>query len=255
MAMYSEGRSKPKVPKVTIDRPKSRGGDALTGVFGSLASAGNAFINDLVSGNMLADGAPSTLDKGALFLGSSPKAKSGSAVVMGAAADAENAYEGTFGPQLQAKLDNNPDLSIDEVLALMDEMVLDSPSTAQPVHHPTLVSFGDRWANQEAGEPKKLATFVANSDYDSQPDLLSIPDQAAALERSLMSRGYDILDVAPDQSAAQMSRVYNELVANAGAGDELFAYYGGHGCPMGLNGVRDSEEVCDIYSPTSRWRT
>lgn len=208
---------------------------------GALAEAGNGFMNQLLgAGSALVEGASSTLAaaEGALFgAGQDPQQNPGSAIVLGSAVDSEVAYDNSFTPVLIDQLHENPDQSVADVLRTMSEQVLEVPLAEQPVHHATMAAYGDETANQGDGEIARSAVFVANSDYVHIDDLLTPGPEARALEGQLTSRGYDSSGVHEDLASDAMQAVYGRLVAGAEAGDELFAYFAGHGAPQGFVGT------------------
>lgn len=207
----------------------------------ALTEAGNGFMNQILgAGSSLVEEASSTLSaaESALF-GAGPEQEQteGSAIVLGSAVDSEVAYDDSFTPLLIDQLDENPEQSVAEILRAMSEQVLDVPLAEQPVHHATMASYGDETANQGDGENARSSVFVANSDYVHIDDLQTPGPEARALEGQLASRGYDSAGVHEDLAADAMHGVYGRLVAGAEAGDELFAYFAGHGAPEGFVGT------------------
>ena len=182
----------------------------------------------------LTDGAQQT--PGAQPGGASPGG--GSATVVGAAADTEYAFDNSFTPALVAALHANPNLSIDEVL---QQLAVGSLGTGTDndggLHHPTIVQYGQTAQNtSECRDNKKLAVLIANQNYTNISSLSTPIAEAGTMKTELSSRGYDA-NVHADKTAADMSTLWSSMVGAAEQGDDLVAFYGGHGAPEGLVGI------------------
>jgi hypothetical protein len=169
--------------------------------------------------------------------GSSANPGGGSATVVGAAADSEYAFDNSFTPALVAALQANPNLSIDEVL---QQLSLSSLGTGvdndSALHHPTIVQYGQTAQNtSECRDNKKLAVLIANQNYTNISSLSTPIAEAGTMKTELTSRGYDA-NVHNDKTAADMSSLWGSMVGAAERGDDLVAFYGGHGAPEGLVG-------------------
>ncbi len=175
----------------------------------------------------------------------------GSATVVGAAADSEYAFDNSFTPALVAALQANPNLSIDEVL---QQLSIGSLGTGVDndagLHHPTIVQYGQTAQNtSECRDNKKLAVLIANQNYANISSLSTPIAEAGTMKSELESRGYDA-NVHSDKTAADMSSLWNSMVGSAERGDDLVAFYGGHGAPEGLVGVNHDfpPNPADIYA-------
>lgn len=165
----------------------------------------------------------------------------GSATVVGAAADSEYAFDNSFTPALVAALQANPDLSIDEVLANLSSGNLGAPATDNDggLHHPTIVQYGQTDENTTTcRDNQKRAVLIPNQNYVNITPLGTPIAEANSMSAALGARGYDAT-VHPDQTAAQMGTLWNAMVNAAAEGDDLVAFYGGHGAPEGLIGIND----------------
>lgn len=184
--------------------------------------------------------APSTAPQGGAG-GQSTAPTPGSATVVGAAADSEYAFDNSFTPALVAALQANPNLSIDEVLANLASGNLGAPATDNDggLHHPTIVQYGQTDENTTTTvENQKRAVLVPNQNYTNINPLGTPIAEANSISSQLTARGYDAT-VHPDQTAAQMGTLWNGMVNAANEGDDLVAFYGGHGAPEGLIGIND----------------
>jgi hypothetical protein len=165
----------------------------------------------------------------------------GSATVVAAAEDSEYAFDNSFTPALVTALQNNPNLSLDEVLANISGNSLGSPATDNDggLHHPTIVQYGQTDASaNECRDNEKTAVLIPNQNYVNISPLGTPIAEANAMSGELANRGYDS-NVHPDQTSAQMSGLWNGMVNAANEGDDLVAFYGGHGAPEGLCGIND----------------
>ncbi len=256
--MHSEGRALPRKPVPQVSAapgPIQQAGDFL----GGLADAGNAFFGEMIAGGS------ALLESGAEAIGAAGQAigdavfgtaggsnpGEGSAIVVGSAANSEVAYDDSFTPELIGRLQANPDQSLDEILEGMSDAVLSVPGADQPIHHATMAQYGDAESNRGEGETKKSAAFVANSDYVAISDLATPGPEARALEGEITARGYDSTGVSEDEDAPGMRSIYQRLVADANPGDDLFAYYAGHGAPEGLVGTWEGHEGQDDILPNA----
>ena len=210
--------------------------DGVLGFVEDVATMGNAFlVQELMGDTPPESPAP-------------PETAEGSALVVGSAENSEVAYDDSFTPALVAELNNNPNLSLEQILTDAAHNTLDVTGADQPLHHPTLAAFGDQAANQSEGtEPTRSAVFVANEAYVHHDDLGTPHNEAVSLAGALGSRGYQNAGVHDDQSATGIQSAFGSLVDNANPGDELVAFYGGHGAPEGLVGVQDGDGTTDIY--------
>jgi len=161
------------------------------------------------------------------------------ATVVGSSADTELAGDGAFTPALLADLEANPQLSIDEVLQRVTSAAVPVSPYARAVQHPTIMQMG-RMPRAGAGNGsrggKKRAVLVANEDYVHEPELFTPLKEAQAMKSELATRGYES-GVHHNKSAAEMGALWNTLVGAANPGDDLVAFYGGHGEPAGLAGI------------------
>jgi hypothetical protein len=165
----------------------------------------------------------------------------GSATVVGAAEDSEYAFDNSFTPALVASLQSNPNLSLDEVLANLSGSSLGAPATDNDggLHHPTIVQYGQTDASaNECRDNQKTAVLIPNQNYVNISPLGTPIAEANAMSSELAGRGYDS-NVHPDKTSAEMSGLWNGMVNAANEGDDLVAFYGGHGSPEGLCGIND----------------
>ena len=182
----------------------------------------------------------------------------GSATVVASAEDTEYAFDNSFTPALVGLLQNNPNLSLDEVLGNISSGALLAMNTSAAtnsdgLHHPTIVQYGQTQEDSnECRDSQKIAVLVANQNYTHLTNLSTPIAEAGALAGELSGRGYDA-NVHTDQGAGDMSSLYSAALATAQEGDDIVAYYGGHGSPSGLCG-RD-EDVIDmgggVYEPAN----
>lgn len=173
----------------------------------------------------------------------------GSAVVVGSAADSEWAFDASFTPALVTALQNNPNLSVDEVLHLISDRTLVVNDPDQAVHHPTLAEYGQTAANtSETRGGQRLAVFVANQNYTSIGSLQTPIAESTSFEGAMTGRGYKSLGVKQDQSSGEMAGVYTDLIGQAQPGDDLVAYYAGHGAEDGLVGRDYSSTNNDMFT-------
>jgi hypothetical protein len=183
--------------------------------------------------------------------GNSANPGGGSATVVGAAADTEYAFDNSFTPALVAALQANPNLSIDEVLEQLGAGSLGTGvDNDNGLHHPTIVQYGQTAQNtSECRDNKKLAVLIANQNYVNISSLNTPIAEAGTMKTELEGRGYDA-NVHSDKTAAEMSTLWSSMVSAAAQGDDLVAFYGGHGAPEGLVGVNYDfpPAVPDIFS-------
>jgi len=159
------------------------------------------------------------------------------ATVVASTAESERALDGAFTPALLAALQAQPGASIDQVLHQVSASALAWGPGGSGLQHPTIVQYG-RIAPHGArsGGGSKQAVLIANQDYQHLGDLPAPRVEAEAMQRELAARGYRA-DVHHDRSAADMAALWDSMVGSAERGDELVAYYGGHGVPEGLAGI------------------
>jgi hypothetical protein len=161
---------------------------------------------------------------------------SGTALVMGAVEDQELASDDKFTPLLLAAFKTNPDLSFDEVLRVIASRPYESPIG---LLHPTLAEYGrSAPSTQEPRDTKKRAVLIGNQNYPGAPLHTPIAE-AASMQSELSSRGYDAA-AHSDRSAADMGALWGSMVSDSDKGDDLVAYFGGHGKNEGLVGVHPS---------------
>lgn len=103
------------------------------------------------------------------------------------------------------------------------------------LHHPTMMQYGQREPGAE-GNHKKHAVLIANEKYEGLPYQAGPIAQAKSLSSKLAKQGYKC-SIHSDKRAPEMSQVLNAMVANANPGDELVAFFAGHGFPDGLGGI------------------
>ncbi len=166
----------------------------------------------------------------------------GSATVVGAAADTEQAVDDSFTPTLVRALKKNRKLSVEEVLELVAGKALEQKGH---VHHPTAVHYGEETHGKAS---TKSAVLIPNQHYDPAPPLATPIAEAKALQGELDGRGWHV-KVHADQTADKMASLWTGMVDKAKPGDELMAYYGGHGLPQGLAGVTISaDKPNDVFT-------
>jgi Caspase domain len=160
------------------------------------------------------------------------------ATVVGASADSEYAFDDSFTPALVAALHAHPNLSIEEVLLQLASGSLgEGTDNSGGLHHPTIVQYGQAaQATPGTGEPKKRAVLIANQNYVNINSLGTPIAEAGSMQSELASRGYDA-NVHSDKSSPDMNTLWGSLVSSANRGDDLVAFYGGHGALEGLVGI------------------
>jgi hypothetical protein len=221
--------------KSATDLLDTMAGSSRTGGPGSGGAATGAGIQ------MLEDPGATSTQGGAGAGATSTTPTPGSATVIGTAADTEYAFDNSFTPALVAALQNNPNLSLDEVLATMPATSLGAPATDNDggLHHPTIVQYGQNDENANVcRDNEKVAVLIANQNYVNISPLSTPIAEANAMSGELVARGYDS-NVHNDKSSRDMSTLWNGMVASANEGDDLVAFYGGHGAPEGLCGIND----------------
>jgi hypothetical protein len=174
------------------------------------------------------------------------------ATVVGAAADTEIAMDGAFTPALLAGLQAHPDMNIDDILRLVAAAPIAHQSGS--LQHPTIVQYGQQHAKtapqgSKPKAPQKHAVLVANKNYLHMNPLGTPILEAEAMKGELETRGYRA-DVHTDQRADEMGTLWSSMVGSAKPGDDLVAYYGGHGMPAGLAGI-DHDQPPDIFARSS----
>jgi hypothetical protein len=160
------------------------------------------------------------------------------ATVVGSAADSEYAFDNSFTPALVAALQANPNLNIDDVLRQLAAAPLGTGAdNSSGLHHPTIVQYGQAApSTSEPRDNKKLAVLVGNQNYVNINSLSTPIAEAGTMQSELASRGYDA-NVHADKTAADMTTLWGSMVGAANKGDDLVAFYGGHGAPEGLIGI------------------
>ena len=163
----------------------------------------------------------------------------GSAIVVGESGATEYGFTNRFTPDLVQLMQNSPNASLDEILETIGDQeyqvnYTSDPTFPQPELHPTLTSYGERTDENSSGD--KAAMLVANENYPGAA-LAGVTAQATSLEGQLTGRGYQSPGVITDQTGAGLATAFSGLVSNAEEGDELLAYFIGHGSPEGLAGL------------------
>jgi hypothetical protein len=171
----------------------------------------------------------------------SPSGGDVAATVVGSAADSESALDGSFTPALVTALQATPHLNIDEVLYRLVAAPLGTGTdNGGDLQHPTIVQYGQAAQHAPGGadgrDHKKLAILIANQHYVHINGLYTPIAEADTMKAELASRGYDA-NVHADKTAADMTSLWGSMVGAANRGDDLMAFYGGHGMPEGLLGV------------------
>lgn len=183
--------------------------------------------------------------------------KSGSAIVLGSAANSENAYDDSFTPHLLQSLQDNPTQDLDTTLLSLETLILPepepllskedkalAPSNIPPrrEHHATTSQYGDLDSPKEG---EKIAVLIGNELYHHLSPLGTPIMEANQMASELESRDYDT-EVLTDQNAEGMEYVWQNMIENANPGDELVAFFGGHGNENGLLGVEHQAAQPDI---------
>ncbi|TVQ87826.1 MAG: caspase family protein [Deltaproteobacteria bacterium] len=175
----------------------------------------------------------------------------GRGTVLGSAADTEYAFDNSFTPALVSALQNNPDASLADILEDMTESSLGSPAVVNDsgLHHPTIVSYGEQQASKKSDTANKSAVLVANQNYVNIEPLGTPISETASFAAELQVRGYDT-NIRNDLGSADMGAAYNGLIGDVKQGDDLVAYFAGHGAPEGLCGINDDlpPNPTDLYS-------
>jgi hypothetical protein len=177
-----------------------------------------------------------------------PKPGSGSALVVGAVEDQELAMDDKFTPLLMAAFKANPDLSFDDVLRLIASRAYEQhKGDPMSALHPTLAEYGQHApSTEEPREAKKRAVLIGNQHYPSAPLYTPIAD-AAGMQSELSSRGYAAATHS-DKAAADMATLWGSMVGSSDKGDDLVAYFAGHGERDGLVGVHPSRGMADVFT-------
>lgn len=177
----------------------------------------------------------------------------GSATVLGISGDTEYGFTNRGAPDLIALLKKNPTATIDQILKILGDKEFkinytQDPSFPQPGLHPTIASYGKAPPKPKSSGPGgKNAVLVANAKYTAVTQLNAVTKQAQSLQSELGGRGF-VTNLTNDLNAATMGARYQQLVSTAKAGDELVAFFTGHGLPAGLCGINYSPSVNDIYA-------
>jgi hypothetical protein len=157
------------------------------------------------------------------------------ATVVAAAADTEFAFDNGFTPALVKALQDNPGLTVDDIFRRISAGPVENEIG---VLHPTIVQYGQRSpsAAEGGGAIKKRAMLIANQNYGWGDPLHTPIAEAEAMQSELASRGFEA-SVHCDQPSRSMDALWGSMVGAANPGDQLVAFYGGHGSPEGLLGV------------------
>jgi hypothetical protein len=170
------------------------------------------------------------------------------ATVLGSTQANELASDNLFTPALVAALQANPKLSIDEVLWQL-AVAPPGQGTGGEWQHPSIVQYGRMAPGpSDHQDHKKVAVLVGNQNYQSISRLYTPIAEAGAMQGALASRGYQA-SVHTDRTSADMTSLWGSMVGAANPGDDLVAFYGGHGCAEGLIGVNHGDPAPqDIFS-------
>jgi len=166
----------------------------------------------------------------------------GSAMVVGSAGDTQQAYDASFTPRLIQFMEYYPESSLDELLEYISGKKFDVHSkTGHAEHHATIAEYGAPMAGRSEGqEPTRRAQLITNQNYKAISKLQTPHEEGAALGGMLAGRGFSMIAHSKDKSAAAMTARYlGRLVDPAQPGDELVAYFAGHGEPRGMCGIDD----------------
>jgi hypothetical protein len=178
-------------------------------------------------------------------------------MVVGTTGDLEEALDGAFTPKLVNQLQAEPALSFDDALRRMTEEALvwfGDPSRG--MQHPTILEYGRTAGRSSAGggasgagaKPnQKRAVLVANESYRYANPLGTPVWEANDMQGQLAARGYDA-EVHENQTADEMGGLWNGMVGAAKAGDDVVAYFSGHGEPEGLLGIEHRQDEPDLFS-------
>lgn len=163
----------------------------------------------------------------------------GSAIVAAESGQTEYGFTNRFTPDIVQMLQSDPKANLDDVLRTIGDQeyqvnYTDDATFPQPELHPTIAEYGERTDKNSSGTKK--ATLIANENYPNAV-LQGVTGQATSLEGQLSSRGYVSSGVVTDKNAADMGAAWNGMVNGAQPGDELVAYFIGHGGPDGLCGI------------------
>lgn len=169
--------------------------------------------------------------------------------MLGSAGSDESASDDLFTPALVAALQANPKLSIDEVLW---QLAVAPPGEGKSGEwqHPSIVQYGRMAPGaSDRQDHKKVAVLVGNQKYQNISKLYTPIAEAGAMQGALASRGYQA-SVHTDRTSADMASLWGSMVGAANPGDDLVAFYGGHGMPEGLIGVNhgDPPAAPDIFT-------
>ena len=223
-------------------------GQSAEGVLDSVASAGatgggEAAVQQKKSGE---GGGSEVLDM---------TYQEGSAQVVGSAGDTQQAYDASFTPVLVDYMNANPGHSIEELLTFISGKKFDVNQDTNPAeHHATISAYGDPMANRPDGQPpRQLAQLITNQNYKAISRLETPHAEGASLGGALQARGFDMIAHSKDKSAAAMDARYTgRLLDAAQPGDELIAYFAGHGESRGMCGIDDMVGKKDDILPNSQ---
>lgn len=178
-------------------------------------------------------------------------------MVVGTTGDLEKALDGAFTPKLVDHLQAEPALSFDDALRRMTEEALvwfRDPSHG--MQHPTILEYS-RTAGRSGGgasgagagtKPnQKHAVLIANEDYRHINPLGTPVWEANDMQGQLAARGYHA-QVHENKTADEMGSLWNGMVGAAKAGDDVVAYFSGHGMPDGLLGIEHRRSEPDVFS-------
>ncbi|MED5372586.1 MAG: caspase family protein [Myxococcota bacterium] len=162
------------------------------------------------------------------------------ATVVGAAEDSEYAFDDSFTPALLSKM-NDEGKSLDDALGELGDSPLllneDSADNDEGLHHPTIVSYGKERAAKGKRKAQKRAVLVANQKYKHISELSTPAAETASLAGTLKGQGYKA-KVWNNRTAKSMKSQYDDMVSKAKEGDQLVAYFSGHGAEDGLVGIK-----------------
>ncbi len=179
----------------------------------------------------------------------------GSAQVVASAGDTQQAYDASFTPVLVDYMNANPGHSIEELLTFISGEKFDVNEKTDPAeHHATISAYGDPMANRSDGEaPRQMAQLITNQNYKAISKLKTPHTEGGTLAGALAGRGFDMIAHSKDKSAGAMDARYTgRLLDAAQPGDELIAYFAGHGESRGMCGIDDMVGKQDDILPNAR---
>ena len=165
----------------------------------------------------------------------------GSALVLGSAANSEFAYDDSFSPHLLETLQDNPNESLETILSSLDSASLSISGNQE--HHVTTAQYGNQHTNENTGN--KQAILIANENYRYENPLETPISEANQMASELESRNYNT-EIFQDQDSVGMETAWMNMIERANPGDELVAFFGGHGKKAGLVGVEHTPAHDDI---------